>query len=444
MTTPNSLSANDKSLSIDALIKERDELKARVDALSGLIEVGAIINSTLDLDDLIRLVMEKAQTVMHAEASSVMIINESRNVLQCPVALGEAGEKIQMIELQLGQGIAGTVATSGVPEIIPDAHADPRFNSAIDKETGFTTKSILAVPLIVKDRTIGIAEVINRIDGEPFDEADLELFIAFCRSVALAIENARMVQLQLEKQRLDQQLEAAKFIQQSFMPENIPTVEGQSFSIAAESLAARSVGGDFYDFIDFDENRMGIIIGDISGKGVPAALFMARMISDFRLYTQQYRDAGVLLQDMNNTLQERSQRGMFVTSLYGILNTVDGSFTFANAGHIPLIHVKKAEGISEIVADSGGVPLGILPNVEYAETSITMAKGDYLIMITDGVTEAKAQDGSEYSLERVLDVFSTSEAAPDDMIEDLMKDIRQFTGDEQWRDDVTIVVLKWQ
>ncbi|MGH1365760.1 MAG: PP2C family protein-serine/threonine phosphatase [Calditrichia bacterium] len=441
---PNQTSPKDKAIDVEELLRERDELKARVAALSGLIEVGAIITSTLNLDDLIRLVMEKAQKVMHAEASSVMIINENRNVLECPVALGEAGDKIEMIELQLGQGIAGSVATSGIAEVIPDAQQDPRFNSAIDKETGFTTKSILAVPLIVKDRIIGIAEVINRIDGEPFDNADLELFIAFCRSVALAIENARMVQLQLEKQRLDQQLEAAQSIQQSFMPENIPTIEGQSFSIAAESLAARSVGGDFYDFIDFDEDRMGLIIGDISGKGVPAALFMARMISDFRLYTQEYRDAGILLSDMNNTLQERSQRGMFVTSLYGILNTKSGCFTFANAGHIPLIHVKQAANTSALVEDSAGVPLGILADITYEESEITLSTGDYLIMITDGVTEAKAPDSSEYSLERVLELFNNSSATPEKLIEYLMDDIRKFTGDEQWRDDVTIVVLKWQ
>lgn len=428
---------------LSTIIQERDELRTKVKALSSLIDVGVIINSTLDLDDLIRLVMEKAQMVMEAEASSVMIVDEQRQVLKCPVALGEAGDKIEMIELQLGQGIAGWVALHGEPQIIRDAAADPRFNSKIDEETGFTTRSILAVPLKVKNRTIGVAEVINRLDGDPFCEDDLDLFLAFCRLVAMAIENARMVQLEMDKQRLDQQLEAAKFIQQSFMPDNIPIAPGRQFEVAAKSLAARSVGGDFYDFIQFDDDNIGVIVGDISGKGIPAALYMARMVSDFRLFTGSMNDPAGVLTVLNETLYSRRHRGMFVTCLYGILNAETGEFLFSNAGHLPVIHISQSSCQARIVESASGIPLGILGKYAYEAGCCSIEEGDYLVMITDGVTEARNPDGEEYSLERVLDLFCKPMVSADKMVEALLADVRDFSKNLIWRDDITVVAMKW-
>ncbi|MCB0287342.1 MAG: GAF domain-containing protein, partial [Calditrichaeota bacterium] len=212
--TPNDVSKENQ--------QHRKTLEEKVNALSSLIEVGIIINSTVQLNEVMKLVMEKALGVMNAEASAVFLINAEKHVFEIPVALGDASAKFKTIEIPMDVGIAGAIAKSGEAEIIPDAYKDSRFNAKVDKETGFVTRSILAAPLKVRDKLIGVAEVINRNDGNAFDEDDLNLFSAFCRQVAMAIENARVHQLELDKQRIEQQLEAAKHIQQSFMPESLP------------------------------------------------------------------------------------------------------------------------------------------------------------------------------------------------------------------------------
>jgi sigma-B regulation protein RsbU (phosphoserine phosphatase) len=425
------------------IVSELAHLNARVEALTSLIEVSIIINSTLNLDNLIRLVMEKAQSVMKAEASSVMIIDEEKNVLLCPVALGEVGEKVQNIELEMDKGIAGWVATHGEPQIVPDVLKDPRFNPKVDEETGFHTRSILACPLKVKDRIIGVAEVINRTDGKAFDEEDLELFSTFCRQVAMAIENARIHQLEIERKKIEQQLEAAKFIQQSFMPKDYPLSAKKQFEVAARSLPATSVGGDFYDFFEFNEDTIGFTVGDVSGKGIPAALFMARMISDFRLYTKLHHDPAKVLAVMNKDLFARSQRGMFVTSLYGVLMASTGDFIFANAGHLPFIRITEKRKAPELLNSGKGIPLGIRPDFTINQEILKLDKGDMIVSITDGVIEAKNASGEAFSLERVMEIVARSKPNVEDVVQSLFNEIQSFSNKVLQHDDLTIVAVKW-
>ena len=180
-------------------------LRYKLDRLSSLIEVSIIINSTLDLDEVINLVMEKAQSVMDAEASSLFLINEHTGKLECEVALGEVGSVVkEKFELNAGEGIAGWCVKTAKPLIVPDTTRDPRFAKKMDEETGFKTRSILAVPLEVRHKIIGVAEVINPLAGREFSQEDLDLFSTFGRQVALAIENARLHRTSLEKQKIEE------------------------------------------------------------------------------------------------------------------------------------------------------------------------------------------------------------------------------------------------
>ncbi|MFQ5863800.1 MAG: SpoIIE family protein phosphatase [bacterium] len=435
----------DNHIQPEEVRQELSNLRAKVEALSSLIEISIIINSTLDLDKLIGLVMEKAQSVMKAEASSVMLIKEDKKILECAVALGKVGDQVKKkMHLQVGEGVAGWVAAHGKPQIVRDVLKDPRFSPKLDKTTGFHTRSILAAPLMVKDKIIGVAEVINRIDGKAFQEDDLELFSTFCRQVAMAIENARMHHLELEKQKLEQQFEAAKIIQQSFMPEVLPSSPSQQFEVAAKSLPAISVGGDFFDFIEFDDHTIGVAVGDVSGKGVPAALFMARLVSDFRIYTQIYKDPSQVLKALNKVLVERSRRGMFVTFQYGLLNASDGRFSYANAGHIPFIRISSKDRTVELLHEASSVPLGILPTIALQEKSIQLNRGDCVVLITDGIIEAKKKSGEAYSLKRTLEMVSKPKQSASEIVERLIDDVQKFSQQTEQHDDLTIVALKWQ
>ena len=424
------------------LSNELAYLRSKVSDLSSLIETSIIINSTLELDALVRLVMEKAQSVMKAAASSVMLLNDEGDSLECTVALGEVGEQVKKIQLKIGEGIAGWVALHGKPQIIPDVSNDSRFSSKTDSSTGFQTKSILAAPLMVKDKVIGVAEVINRLDGKPFDSDDLELFSTFCRQVAMAIENTRMHKLQMEQQRLQQELESARIIQESFMPEILPDLVNSQFSIAAKSLPAAMVGGDLYDFIQFDSNTLGIAVGDVTGKGVPAALYMARLVSDFRQHAQRSRLPSAVFKSLNSLLVERSRRGMFVTMQYGILNSEDGKFMYSNAGHIPYIKISSKRKI-ELLSGAKTIPLGIAPELEFEETSVQLKKGDFIVSITDGIIEAKNNAGEEYSLDRTLDLLSKSKGTAEEIVEFLIKDVQVFAKGTDQHDDLTVLAMHW-
>jgi len=426
--------------------KEKNELaylRSKVADLSTLIDTSILINSTLDLDELVHLVMEKAQSVMKAEASSVMLVNEEIGMLECEVALGEVGDKVKKIQLKIGEGIAGWVAQHGKPQIIPDVSTDSRFYAKADESTGFQTRSILAAPLNVKNKTIGVAEVLNRVDGKAFNDDDLALFCTFCSQVAMAIENARMHKIELEKQRMEQELESARFIQQSFMPDALPSSKSKAYEIDAKSIAAASVGGDFYDFVEFENNKLGVAVGDVTGKGVPAALYMARLVSDLRQQTQHYKTPSEIINSLNNLLVDRSRRGMFVTFQYGVLDAESGRFIFSNAGHLPFIRINSAKKRAELLKGGKTIPLGITKEVTCPEETVQLNKGDYVVSITDGIIEAKNNSGDPYSLERVLKILSHVETSADKMVRRLLNDVQNFAKNTQQHDDLTILAFKW-
>jgi len=426
-------------------MNEIESLNKKIIDLTSLIEVSAIISSTLDLEELMNLVMEKAQTVMNAEASSVMLLNEETGMLECEIALGSVQEKVKNnIYLKLGQGIAGWVAQHGEAIIVPDVDSDSRFYSEIDHSTGFKTRSILAAPLKVKDKVIGVAEVINRRDAQPFTEDNLAIFTTFCRQVALAIENARMHRYMLEQQRLQQQLESAHSIQQSFMPQTFPHSDEDKFLLYGKNIPATSVGGDLFDFIEIDSNRLGFVIGDVSGKGIPAALYMARLISDLRYYCHITERPVDLMQTINSVLFDRSRQGMFVTLIYMVLDTKNGQLTITNGGHLPPLWYQNLTNSCMVVNDSSAIPLGILPDVKFTEQVIRLRPGDQILLYTDGVTEAKNLQGKMFSMRRLEDIFANPWHHPQVLIEEIVKQIRKFNRNISQHDDITLMAIKWQ
>jgi sigma-B regulation protein RsbU (phosphoserine phosphatase) len=423
---------------------ELRQLQSRVKDLNSLIEISSIINSTLNLDTVVQLVMEKAQTVMHAEASSVMLINEETERLECKVALGTVGEKVaKTIFLKKGQGLAGWVWENKKPLIVPDVTKDHRFYADIDKQTGFRTKSILTVPLLAKDRIIGVAQVINRSDGKEFTDQDLDLFLTFCSQVALSIDNARMHQISLEQERMQQQLEAAREIQSSFMPEDLPVHPKNLFQISAINLPAISVSGDFYDAFWLDTWKIGLLIGDVSGKGIPAALYMAQIMSDFRFYVQQTQKPDQLLSLLNDQLVEKSRRGMFVTLQFIVVNIRSGELEFSNGGHLPLLIISNPDKQVKFIHGSGGTALGVEKSIVFQTTTSILNPGDVILMYTDGLTEARNENQQLYSSARLETLVKQDWNDPASMIQGILNDVRTYSNNFLQRDDLTLLALQW-
>lgn len=427
-----------------SLILQAEKLQKKVLELTSLIEVSAIISSTLEIEELIKLVMEKAQTVMNAEASSIMLLNKATNLLECQFALGTVQDQVKgKMQLKLGQGIAGWVAEKGEPIIVPDVNSDPRFYAKVDQLTGFTTRSILAVPLKVKGEVIGVAEVLNRLDGESFTEDNLELFSTFCRQVALAIENAKVHQYRLEQQRLQQQLEAAHIIQQSFMPQSIPHSPDERVQLFGKNIPATSVGGDLFDVLALDNNCLGFAIGDVSGKGIPAALYMARLVSDLRYYSRLKGDAVETMNAINKLLLERSRGGMFVTLQYMTLDCRSGRLSIVNGGHLPALLINRQKRTIQWLQTPSGLPLGILPDTGFETFTIQLIPDDYIVMFTDGVIETKNRRGSFFSRERLEKIVNEPWSSPVQVVELIIERVLEFSQGLPQQDDITILAFRW-
>ncbi len=416
------------------------QLEERVHQLETCYKITSLLNSELNLSNLLDTIMNVAKKVMSADACSLLLVDDNKEELVFQIALSEVGEKIKtMTRLKIGEGIAGSVAKTGEPLIIKDAYQHPQFNPDYDKKTGFETGSILCSPLKVKGEVMGVCQVIHgKKKGVVFQESDLELFLLLCDSAALAIHNARLHLVLMENQRMEKDMEFAQSVQESFLPTSTP--QHENFVFAAGTHAAQVVGGDYYDFIPFGNDVLGIVLGDVSGKGVPAALQMARLMSDFRYISQFNPEPKKVLKQINNILCERSYRGMFTTAVFCLLDMNKRKLSVSNGGHLSLL-LKNENSIEEI-GKAGGTPLGILPNVEYTQDEYSLKRGDQILIYTDGITEPKNKQEEEFGMDQLKNLFTNHEGSPQDFIQILEKSIKTFIGDAPQFDDLTSLTFK--
>jgi len=233
-------------------------------------------------------------------------------------------------------------------------------------------------------------------------------------------------------------MEFAQSVQESFLPTSTP--QHSHFTFAAQTHAAQVVGGDYYDFIPFENDMLGIVLGDVSGKGVPAALQMARLMSDFRYISQVDPEPQKVLTQVNNTLCERSYRGMFTTAVFCLLDLKDRKLIVSNGGHLSLL-LKRKNSIEEIGAASG-TPLGILPNMQYSQEEYSLESGDQILIFSDGVTEPKNKQDEEFGLDQLKKLFLNHNGPSEEFLQNLENSIKQFIGDAPQFDDLTSLTLK--
>jgi phosphoserine phosphatase RsbU/P len=417
-------------------------IEKKVEDLKTLIEVSAIISSTLDFNELMTLVMEKTKSLMKAEGCSILLHNKETNKLEFDLALCREESVADILKskvsLDMGQGIAGWVAEHQTPLLIKDAKTDSRFYPDADQLTCFTTRSLIAVPLISRSGLIGVAEILNSKEKDFFGDDDLEIFQTLCRQVAIVIENARFYKESVEKEKLRQELEIASVVQKSFLPES-PIFKKDHLTLSAINLSATQVGGDLYDFIDLGPNRVGVFIGDVSGKGIYAALYMAKVISDFRNIAPQMGAPEITLNRLNAMLSQ-APRGMFLTGIFGIVDLLKGNLSLSVAGHPPFLWLTHGE--VRVMNVASGPPLGILP-AEYPSTEISLKKGDRILFLTDGVFEAKDKGGKRIGFEKLVS-FVKEHTGEGNLIQKVVDYVNDFSKGLARADDLTLVELSWE
>lgn len=413
-----------------------------VEQLKACFKIAGLINSSLELDEVLERIMTASRTVLRAEACSLLVADPATEELVFTVAQGPVADQLKgAFRVGRGCGIAGHVFETGEPLLIADVYEDPRFQPDFDRRTGYRTRSMLCVPIQTKDRIIGVSQVMNRTDGRPFTPEDLETLLLLCSHAAVAIESARLHQALMQQQRMESDLAFARSIQLSFLPRQLPEVKG--FCFDAHYEAALEVGGDFYDFIPLDESRIGLLIGDVSGKGVASALYMARLTSDFRLLAIRHRDPTALVAQVNDLLCERSCDGMFVTLCYTVLDVVEGSLVYVNAGHIPPVLWNARDPRREVclLQERSGPSTGVLAGLTYELGRRSLRPGDRVLLTTDGLTEAMNGHGECFGMSRLAQSVREAGPACREIRDAILRSAEAFVGQTPQSDDLALVIV---
>lgn len=422
--------------------KKAPPLKVRSGFLNfkKILEVNRKINSTLCLNELLSILMNTAAEVMHTEAASLMLIDESSRDLVFRIALGEKGRELaEKFRVRLGEGIAGRVAQTGKPLIVNQTTGDKRFAKRFDTATGFQSKAILCVPLKSKGKIIGILEAINPLKRSEFTEDDLFLFETFADLAAIAIDNAKLHAELVKQEKAHQELAIARSIQQNFLPD--PGKLASKIDIAAKNIPALEVGGDFYDFIPLDENRLAILIGDVSGKGVPAALYMVRVISEYRSLCRNNDSPAALVHGLNQSLTQETTMGMFITLICLSIDLKNRTLKICSAGHHPALKREGTTGEIFDVAPDSGLPVGLAADSIYMEITSGFQAGDIFSLYTDGITEARNQAGKEFSLDGLKKCFAHFRPHAKDYNELVFEELDAFTQNAPQHDDMTLITI---
>ena len=298
------------------------------------------------------------------------------------------------------------------------------------------------MPLIGNgDRLIGVIQVLNKKDQEVFNEADESLLGGLSAHITVALERARLIEAYVEKQRMEEALKLAHDIQMSMLPKIFPPFpERHEFDIFAAIAPAKEVGGDFYDFFFIDDDHLCFAVGDVSGKGVPASLFMAVTKTLFRATASNGGTPGEILARLNAEICRDNESCMFVTLFCAILNIRTGQVDYSNGGH-NLPYYLHQRGVSPL-ENLGGRALGLVEQSPYASGRMVLAPGEALLLYTDGVTEAMNPSETLYSDQRLEQFLGTNRgSAPRQIIGDLIGDVKQFAGGAPQSDDITVLAL---
>jgi sigma-B regulation protein RsbU (phosphoserine phosphatase) len=406
--------------------------------LALLCRLSQAFNSSLDLDEVLNRVMDEVITTMSAERGFVML-REASGKLAFRVARGIDHSTIDDPQFQVSRNVVEQVAREGQPMLTGDAQLDDRL-SMHQSIVSLGLRSILCVPLKLKEKVSGVIYVDNRLQAGVFGPADLELLNAIASSAAIAIENARLYQVAVEKGRMERELQVARQVQASLLPRATPQVPGWEF--AAWWRPAREVAGDYYDFIPLVGGQIGFVIADVSDKGMPSALFMGLTRSVVRASVGHAPSPAADIAHANRLICADSSEGMFVTLFYAQLDPRVGEFTYVNAGHNPpLLYRAGQEQGTKLVRT--GMALGVLPDTPFEQCAVHLDAGDLLVLYTDGIVDAVNAQWQRFGMERLERILLEHSCRPAvDLMAALEGAIDGFTASTSQFDDIAVVIVK--
>ncbi len=413
------------------------------DKLRMLLDITKKISRSLDLQEVLNQVMDTLDSLIPYDAAGIFVVEcadegkvaggEEPCVFKAEAVRGYDIEELSNLHLKLGEGFIGHVALTAEPIISPDVRNDPIYINARRE-----TRSEMVAPIISNTEVIGVFDL-ESDQLNAYSDDDLQVLLLLASQVAIIIEKVMLHEQLIEKKRLEGQLEVARQVQLELLPARDPELEG--YDISAYNYPTEEVSGDYYDWVKIFDDQIGLVIADVSGKGVPAALLMAFLRASLRAATHIGYSPHVSMAKVNYLLWESIERNQFVTAFYGILDATNKTLSYTNAGHNPPLLLDK-DGNAKFI-DKGSLPLGMFRETRYHEYYLTTEPGDVLLLYTDGVTEAQNSQGEEFGRARLAEAArANQQLSARDLITAVKDEVMEWTDGIGATDDVTFFVIK--
>ena len=424
-----------------ALVNARlfDRSKRDAEAFETLAEIGRDVASVLDLDELLSRIAQLTKRVIDYRTFGILLLNQERGELEMKLAL-QYGEKVQVPRVRLGEGLVGYAALHREPVLVSDVSQDPRYIKLVPD-----VRSELVIPMLLKDRCIGVVDL-ESPELDAFSKRDVEILTLLASQAAVAIDNARLYEeVRANEERLEKELRFAQRVQTALLPAG-PPKRLKGIEVAAAFAPAREVGGDFHDYLSPEASTLVVAVGDVSGKGVPAALYSAfaaelvRGRTFRRRYLPDRSSPSGVLSSVNTILHQRQLEEYYCTLCYTVFDLKRRVLTLANSG-LPYPIRATAEGCAQI--ELPGVPLGSFQGSTYDEVTFALHADDLFVICTDGVFEAMNGQGQEFTAARLIDVVAGLRQQPTaKVVERIFEAVSEWRGETPPNDDMTAVAVR--
>jgi phosphoserine phosphatase RsbU/P len=406
--------------------------------LKALVEISNNLGNSLLVKEILPKILDSLFKIFVQADRGFIVMRPRADAPLAPVAT-----KARRISDEEKMRISRTIvqqAMDGKKAILSaDASTDERFGMA-QSIADFQIRSLICAPMMGSDgEPLGVIQIDTSNQMSRFTDQDLQLLAGIANQAAIALDNARMHQEALTQVALQRDMEVAKQMQRTLLPNNSPILPGYHFFAFYES--AYQVGGDYYDYVVLPDSRVAVVVGDVAGKGVPAALLMAKLSSDVRQYLSIEPDPAKALCRINQVFSSYGWDDRFVTMVIGVVDPVKGQLTLVNAGHMPPMLRNAAGEVTEIGGEQAGLPVGVVDDFEFESYEHKLDPGDIVTIFTDGFSEAMNAERELYGLDRMARVISDKALKPSEVGTHLLTEVRQFAGDTPQSDDMCLVCV---
>ena len=425
------------SRTVERLQAENRRLRAALEELSILNEVSTAVSSASSLDATVDLIVRKCVKHLKVQQGALLLLDkpEAGAALKTMVRKVDR-ESAMAMPMRLGDQITGWMLKNQKPLMVNDLTSDARFRAGTGEDG---IRSLLCVPMVLKGRLIGVLTVFNKDGQAGFSSGDQRLLSIIATQSAQVVENARLIEEEKALVLLQEELRLARDIQRKLLPTKAPTRSG--YSIAGLSEPAKRVGGDYYDFLDLGDGRLGLCLADVSGKGITAALLMSNVQATVRSQSRLSPDVTTCVSRSNDMLHATTDSDKFVTMFYGVLDTRTHLLEYCNAGHNPPIVLPN--GRQPELLGRGGPVLGVVPGFPYERGTARLEPGQTLVVYSDGFSEAMNHRLEEFGEKRLWAVAeAASGVSSDRLVSAILAEVRRFSGDAPQGDDMTIIAVQ--